>query len=534
MTAPAAPAAPATLRVVGLTKRYAATVLDHVSIDFHPGEIHALMGANGAGKSTLCRLIAGLATPSGGDMWLDGQAYRPAGKAGAEAAGVQMVPQELNLIPTLSVAENLFLNRLPRRFGVIDRRRLLDQARRALDRMGLAEIPADAPAGTLGVGRQQLVEIAAALARPGRVLILDEPTAALVAADVHRLFEHLRGLRDTGWAVIYISHRLEEIAAIADRASVLRDGRLLATEPIAELPAPRLIQMMTGEPLAELRPHTSHRRPEPGLRVRRLSRSPHVRDVSFEVARGERVGIAGLIGAGRTELLRAIFGADPADSGAVFVGADPTPWRFTEPRQACRQGLALVTEDRKENGLLLRQSVRDNLTLGNLARFARRGVVRDSLVNAAAEVPVRELDIRCRDLRQSVAELSGGNQQKVAVGKWLSREAVDGAAPTEARKAGRAVPARRVFLFDEPTRGIDVAARRRIHGLIETLAIAGKAIVIVSSDLEELMETCDRIEVMAGGRLVASFGRDRWDRQQLMAACFRDRPRSTEEAPGKP
>lgn len=531
MSGASAAAAPVTLRVAGLTKRYSTTVLDNVSIDFHPGEIHALMGANGAGKSTLCRLIAGLATPSAGDMWLDGQAYRPSGKAGAEAAGVQIVPQELNLIPTLSVAENLFLNRLPRRFGVIDRRRLHDQARRALDRMGLSEIPPDAAAGTLGVGHQQLVEIAAALARSGRVLILDEPTAALVAADVQRLFEHLRGLRASGWTVIYISHRLEEIASIADRASVLRDGRLLATEPIAELPGPRLIQMMTGEPLAELRPHTSHRRPQPGLRVRRLCRSPHVRDVSFEVARGERVGIAGLIGSGRTELLRAIFGADPAERGAVFVGADPTARRFTEPRQACRQGLALVTEDRKDNGLLLRQSVRDNLTMADLSRFARRGVVRGPLMNAAAEVPVRELDIRCRDLRQPVAELSGGNQQKVAVGKWLTRESVGGTVPTE---TVRAVRSRQVFLFDEPTRGIDIAARRRIHGLIETLAIAGKAIVIVSSDLEELMETCDRIEVMAGGRLVATFGRDRWDRQQLMAACFRERPRSTAEVQAQP
>ncbi|QDV62092.1 sugar ABC transporter ATP-binding protein [Crateriforma conspicua] len=487
----------------GLCKRYGrVTVLKDCDVAIRGGEIHALLGANGAGKSTLVRMMAGLLEPTAGSMQLDSNDYAPNSKRDAEIAGVEIVQQELNLIATLSVAENLMLARLPSIGGVIRRGPLKDRSRAALDRVGLNDVPVDTPVAKLGVGKQQMVEIAAALDRKCRILILDEPTAALSAAESATLFRWLNKLRDAGVGIVYISHRLDEVAQLADRITVLRDGQKIGTFDATECSTDRMVELMSGDGGSDDSAlHPSRRQVDTVLRVDALT-GGLVDRVSFNVNRGERLGIAGLVGSGRTELLRLIFGADVATSGNVYLRDDATAYRFRHPRQAVAAGIAMVTEDRKDNGLLLSKSIQFNTTLASLRhRFATTGMVRGRIERSATQTQCDQLDIRCHTIDQSVGTLSGGNQQKVAIAKWLVRDAD-------------------VFLFDEPTRGIDVAARRRIYRLIDTLAKDGKGVVIVSSDLEELLETCDRIAVMSAGRLMETFERNDWSHDQIMQAAF--------------
>ncbi|MFI4874605.1 MAG: sugar ABC transporter ATP-binding protein [Blastopirellula sp. JB062] len=499
------------LQISGVGKRYGDNqVLTDCRLDVRAGEIHALLGGNGAGKSTLVRIISGLISPNGGQMSLADAAYLPRNKRDAETAGVEIVQQEFNLIPTLSVAENLLLTRLPALGGVIRRGELHRRAKAALERFDLREIATDALVETLGVGQQQMVEIAAALDRRCRLLILDEPTAALSASEAESLFVRLHQLRDQGVGIIYISHRLDEVSRLADRLTVLRDGQYVGTYATADLSTDQMVDLMTGElrnpPIAAATPPRDDRpneqKPRPyALQVERLS-GGIVDRVSLAVEKGERLGIAGLIGSGRTELLRLIFGADVAASGSIYLGDDPTPRRFRHPSQAVAAGIAMVTEDRKKNGLLLPQSIRVNTSLASLSHlFSRGGVINAAAENEAAAVHCRAMETRCRNLEQPVATLSGGNQQKVVVARWLTTAA-------------------EVYLFDEPTRGIDVPARRKIYQLIDTLASEGKGIVIVSSDLEELLETCDRIAVMSNGKLVAEFARPNLSHDRIMQAAF--------------
>jgi ribose transport system ATP-binding protein len=489
-----------------LTKRYGnVTVLDDVALEIRGGEIHALIGANGAGKSTLCKIISGLTERSAGTMTLEGRPFTPAGKRDAEQHGIQIIQQELNLIPTLSVAENLMFTRLPHRLGLLRQKALHHRAADMLQRFGLGDVDSHQAVGTLGVGRQQMIEIAAALDRRCKLLILDEPTAALSANETEQLFEHLQRLRTEGVGMVYISHRLDEIKQHADRITVLRDGKLVGTFDNHALSTDQMVEKMGGEPARAHAPRI-HSKPNratakpPALRVERLC-SGMVQNVSFQVDQGECFGITGLVGAGRTELLRAIFGADVAQSGTVSLAGQP-PTRFTHPSRAVRAGLAMVTEDRKETGLLLDQSIRINTTLNSLTKsFSQFGLIRSGLETRVSEQQVAEMETRCTSVEQPAGTLSGGNQQKVVIAKWLTHGAD-------------------VFLFDEPTRGIDVAARRRIFSLFHSLTAAGKAIVVVSSDLEELMETCDRIAVMSVGRLVETF--DRWNlsEESVLQACF--------------
>lgn len=488
------------IRCSGIGKSYAVPVLVDVSFECRPGEVHALIGANGAGKSTLAKIICGLVRPDGGTMTLDGAPYAPAGKPDAEAAGIHIVHQELNLIGTLTVAENLFLSRLPRRLGVVDRRRLRRDAREALARVDLAELDPDTPVAQLGVGVRQQLEIAAALAQHCRLLILDEPTAALMDPQIERLFEHIRRLRAEGVLLIYVSHRMDEIRRIADRVSVLRDGRLVATRDAADLAPEEAVRLMAGQDVESAAPSTQSAGPV-RFRVRNLSRGSSVRNVSFDVHAGEILGIAGLVGAGRTELLRAIFGADRADAGTVAVG-DAAPRRFSSPRQAVAAGVAMVPEDRKEHGLLLPCSVRINATLAHLQAFRRPGGRLDQRAEAVATKEAgAAMNLQSHGPEQPVGELSGGNQQKVLIGRWLMRDAD-------------------VYLFDEPTRGIDVAAKATVYRLLGELAERGKACVVVSSEIEELMALCDRIAVLSQGRLVRTFARGEWNHQRLLAAAF--------------
>ncbi|MDG2220155.1 MAG: sugar ABC transporter ATP-binding protein [Rubripirellula sp.] len=495
--------APPLLQTKSLTKRYGSVnVLSDVTMHARDGEIHALVGANGAGKSTLCKIISGLVPASGGTMKFDGNDYRPENKQSSESVGIQIVQQELNLIGTLSVAENLFLTRLPNRGGVLRGRDLHHQARAVLDRFGLTAIETHTAVESLGVGHQQMVEIATALARDCRLLILDEPTAALTGRESQQLFEHLRRLRDEGVGIIYISHRLDEVASLSDRITILRDGRFVETRDTASMTTDEMIALMSGEEAAgQIAEHQTYRRDEIAMRVRQIT-SGFVNDVSFDVRRGERFGITGLIGSGRTELLRAIFGADVATAGEVELTDVKDGQLFSHPADAVAAGLAMVTEDRKQNGLLLSQSIITNTTLCSLRpQFSRGGLLRIGDEERIASSMVTNLETHCEHIDQSVGTLSGGNQQKIAIAKWLVHDA-------------------EVFLFDEPTRGIDVAARRRIYRLIESLAKNDKACVIVSSDLEELLETCDAIAVMCDGKMVETFQRDKWSREKIMQASF--------------
>jgi len=491
------------LRAAGLRKAYGpVTVLADVDFDLRRGEVHALVGENGAGKSTLSRILAGLLRPDAGILSLAGRVFAPGNRQAAERAGVRMVLQELNRVGNLTVAESLFLDRLPHRWGWIDFPKLHSDTRSALHRVGLVDVEPTTPIDRLGVGQRQLVEIAAGLAGQCDVLILDEPTAALTAPEIERLFGQIEQLRAAGVAILYISHRMEEIRRLANRISILRDGQMIATRPTGELSLDEMVRLMVGRDLEPDRSRSGRTLGSVALRVESLGRGRAVQDVSFEVRRGEVLGFAGLMGSGRTETMRAIFGADRPDFGRILVGDPPAPVSLRSPADAVRRGIALLTEDRKEQGLLLPLSIQANLTLPSLARAcARLGWIRGGTEAALGRRWIESLAVRCRDALQPVAELSGGNQQKVVVAKWLLRDCD-------------------ILIFDEPTRGIDVGAKFEIYRWLERLAAAGKAIIVVSSDLKELMSVADRIAVMSAGRLVETFRRGDWSADRIMSAAL--------------
>jgi ribose transport system ATP-binding protein len=505
--AAAASNSPLRLAARGIHKRYNVPVLTDFDFTLVAGEVHALVGSNGAGKSTFARILCGLTPASAGTLQLDGMPYDPASKSAATAAGVVMVLQELNLIPTLSVAENLSFEDLPARFGFIDRAELRQRARAALALVGLDHLDPDQPAGALGVGQQQLVEIAAALTRECRVLILDEPSAALTATEAEELFARIRDLQAQGVAVIYVSHRMDEIRRIADRVTVLRDGRHIATHEAKQLDLDELIREMAGSALAaagaktkskSATPATGHRSPE-ALAVRGLNAPPLLHDINLQVHAGEIVGIAGLVGAGRTELLRAIYGADPIASGQIELAGKVTA--IPDPTAAVRAGIGMVPEDRKADGLLLPQSILANTTLASHDRLSRHGWMDTSAARRTTLETTTAMALKYDDLDQPVSELSGGNQQKAVIARWLLRDTA-------------------VLLLDEPTRGVDAAAKESIYELMAALAARGKALLMVSSELPELMANCDRILVMSTGRIVGEFTPADWSEERITAAAF--------------
>jgi len=459
------------LETYALTKRFGIlTALNDVSLKVRGGEVLALTGENGAGKSTLSKILCGLETATSGSMTLAGTAYTPASRSAAEALGVRMVLQELSMVPTLTVAENLFLGKLPRRLGFVDRPTLRHQAEQALARVGL-DLDPWTPVHTLGIGHRQMIEIARALASACRVLILDEPTAMLSAHESATLFARIDALRREGVAIIYISHRLDELARIADRIVVLRDGKLITDAPAVTVTQDALIQAMVGRDVATSpEGKRAAREPWPGdgspaLRVTGLTRAPAVREVSFEVAPGEIFGIAGLVGAGRTELLRLIFGADRADAGTIEAGSPLKPVHIHSPGDAVRHGISLLTEDRKDEGLMLGLPIATNIALGNMPGVTTRGWVEPARERALAQRHIDALRIRCAGPEQPIGELSGGNQQKIALGRLLHHDA-------------------RILLLDEPTRGIDVGSKAHLYRLIGELAAQGKAVLFISSYLQ--------------------------------------------------
>jgi ribose transport system ATP-binding protein len=502
--APSADIAPV-LTISGIGKTYVEPVLTDVSLQLRPGEVLALTGENGAGKSTLSKIVGGLVTPTTGSMQLGGVSYAPASRSNAEALGVRMVMQELNLLPTLSVAENLFLNRLPKRgLGWIDRTTLREDARQAMAQVGLDAIDPDMLVGQLGIGHQQMVEIARNLIGDCRVLILDEPTAMLTAREVDLLFEQVDRLKSRGVALVYISHRLEELARIAERAAVLRDGRLVHVDTMRNLSSDKLVTLMVGRDIGERIDLGERRIGATAFKVQGMTRGHAVRDVSFEVKAGEIFGVSGLIGAGRTELMRLIYGADRADSGSISIahrGGELKTVSIKSPSDAVSQGIALITEDRKGEGLLLPQPIAANISLGNIGAVSKYGFIDARQETALAQKQIDAMRIRTSSAAQPVSELSGGNQQKVVIGRWLARDCT-------------------VLLFDEPTRGIDVGAKFDIYALMGAQAREGRALVVVSSDLRELMLICDRIGVMSAGRMTGVFERDNWSQDALLAAAF--------------
>src|SRR5450830_1570222 len=465
------------------------------------GQVLALTGENGAGKSTLSKIICGLEPATTGSMLLDGKPYQPATRGGAEALGIRMVMQELNLIPTLSIAENLYLKNLPQRFGWIDRGRLERDAREQMEKVGLGGLDPWTLVGELGIGHQQMIEIARNLIGSCRLLVLDEPTAMLTHREVELLFLQIERLKAEGVAIIYISHRLEELKRVADRIAVLRDGQLVCDDNIADYSAADLVSLMVGRSADDAVDLSGRTIGAPLLRVRGLARGKVVHPTSFEVRSGEILGIAGLIGSGRTELLRLIFGADRADAGQVFLGDSEIPAALHSPQAAVKAGIAMITEDRKGQGLLLRQSIAINTTLASLDTVSSAGWLNEAAEAVVADDYINQLGVRSRNSAQTVAELSGGNQQKVVIARWLYRDCP-------------------VMLFDEPTRGIDIGAKFDIYQVLAEQARQGKGLVIVSSDLRELMLICDRIAVMSAGKIVETFERGAWSQDALLSAAF--------------
>jgi ribose transport system ATP-binding protein len=472
-----------------------------VDFDLREGEVHALVGENGAGKSTLVSIIAGLQNPDSGRMRLNEQIYQPKGKADAEAHGIRMVMQELHLIPTLSVAENIFIEKLPSRFGFVNYSKLNLVAQGVMQQVGLGDIEPGVQVRHLGVGQQQMVEIAAGLSRHCRILALDEPTASLTDKEIEMLFDQIRKLKTEGVGIIYISHRIEEVIEIADRVTVLRDGKAVFTGRTSDLSPGEIIFKMVGRDLEHQQLRHGSKPGPVALRVAGLTVGEKVRDVGFEVASGEILGVAGLMGSGRTETMRAVFGADKADRGCIYLYDSSRPTEIRSPRDAVRNGIAFLTEDRKEQGLLLSLAVRQNISLAKLNDISRFGWLKVSKERAVARQHIDALSVRCSSTEQTVGELSGGNQQKVVIAKWMYRNCD-------------------ILIFDEPTRGIDVGAKFEIYHMLADLAEKGKAIIFVSSDLKELMAVCDRIMVMSAGRVAETFVRGKWSREKIMSAAF--------------
>ena len=471
----------------GIEKRFGATVaLAGVDLAVFPGEVLALVGENGAGKSTLMKVLSGAHRPDAGSLRLDGQPFEPRDPLAARRAGVAMIYQELSLARHLTVEQNILLGLEPTRWGWIDGRAVRQRARSALDRLGHGEIRPDTPVRGLSVAGQQLVEIARALAVGCRILVLDEPTSTLAQADVQRLFALISELKHQDIAVVYISHFLEEVKVVADRITVLRDGRTVGEGQARSLPIDRLVEMMVGREVRELYPRSERTPGETVLEVSDLTGSIKPIGAGLALRRGEVLGIAGLMGAGRTELLRCIFGLDPVRRGSVRVGLHVGR---ASPVRRWAQGVGLLSEDRKQEGLALSLTIADNLTLPRLGLVGARGWVSPRRQAASASRWIEALGIRCRSPQQPVAALSGGNQQKVALARLLQCEAD-------------------VLLLDEPTRGIDVAAKATVYQWIDRLAAGGedpaarpRAVLMVSSYLPELLGICDRVAVMYRGRL---------------------------------
>ncbi|MBW4420589.1 MAG: sugar ABC transporter ATP-binding protein [Myxacorys californica WJT36-NPBG1] len=481
-----APIATPVLEMRGITKRFnGVPALQNVNLTIYPGEVHALMGENGAGKSTLMKILAGAYIADEGEIWINGQPLNITDPGTARRAGINLIYQELNVAPNLTVAENMFMGSELRQGQLLDREGMRREAARVLQSLGASFAPDDV-VSSLSIAEQQQVEIARALKDNSRILVMDEPTAALSDRETERLFEVIHKLRSDGIAIIYISHRMEEVYALANRVSVLRDGQYIGSLDRHEISPERLVQMMVGRPMQDFYEHQRQTAPgEVVLEVRNISDGRKVQPTNLVLRAGEIVGLAGLVGAGRTELSRLIFGADPKVSGEVFLNGQKLNIR--SPGDAIAVGIGYVPEDRKDQGLFLEMSSGKNIILNMLKQDAKAGVINWGSVGKIAKNAVQDLNIRLANLEIRAMDLSGGNQQKLLLARWLAIKP-------------------RVLLLDEPTRGVDIGAKSEIYRIISDLAKQGVAVLMVSSELPEVVGLSDRVLVMREGQLVGELG----------------------------
>jgi ABC-type sugar transport system ATPase subunit len=490
----------------GISKTFSGVkVLNNVKIELYPGEVHALMGENGAGKSTLMKILAGIypLDPNGGTIYFKGQPITWKDPIEARKKGISVIHQELNLSPNLTISENILMGtKFPKnRLGMVKWDEVHEYAQKVLDTMG-SNLNPRSLVSNLSVGQQQMVEIARALSYKAEVLIMDEPTASLTDKEINKLFEIIKDLKKQGVAIVYISHRMEEIFKISDRYTVLRDGEWVDSGTIEQTNPDHLVRLMVGRELKDLfyRPKISNstfrkKLIPPVLELKNVSDNTIVKNVSLKIYPGEIVGLAGLVGAGRTELVRTIFGSSELTSGEIYVEGKCV--KIHSPIDAISHGIALVPENRKEQGLFLSMSVKENILMAELNKFSNAGVLNWTKINESAVQYINDLGIKAASLEQLVSNLSGGNQQKVVIARWLS------IAP-------------KVLLLDEPTRGVDIGAKTEIHKIISKLAVEGLAVLMISSELPEILGVCDRILVMNEGRLKGEFSREEATQEKIM------------------
>ena len=485
----------------GITKRFPGVLaLNDVQFKLRPGTVHSLMGENGAGKSTLMKILAGVYVLDEGEITIEGEAVSITSPRDGLAHGISMIHQELAFIPELTAAENIFLNReLRNRAGLVSKKRMIEETQKVFDRWNI-NINPGSRMKDLSVAQAQMVEIAKAIAFGSKIIIMDEPTSAITEREVARLHDMIRQLRSAGTAIIYITHKMDEVFAISDEITVFRDGTWVATESASKMDRNGLISLMVGRELTQLFPKSEAKIGEVVLEVEHLNRGNQVRDVSFTVRRGEILGFAGLMGSGRTEVLETVFGIHAAESGTIKVNGKEV--KIREPHQAIAAGLGLLTEDRKKTGIMGVLSVRDNMSVAALSRFTVGGFLRKPQIDRECEEQRQALALKTPSLNQLIQNLSGGNQQKVLLSRWLLTD------PD-------------ILIIDEPTRGIDVGAKSEIHRLMSELAKQGKAIIMVSSEMPEILGMSDRVVVMCDGRLVGQVNRAEATQENIMELATR-------------